>query len=101
MRPSGGRTSGARTKNRTHGARSGPPVGHRPCRPPDQGAPQNPKFNRHVCTVQMTSSRVRLGQSFKTVGYGCTSCWGDVGAGDVEADIIYISFIVSVQHIGY
>ena len=31
--------------------------------------------------VQMTSSRVRLGQSFKTVGYGSTSCWGDVGAG--------------------
>ena len=44
---------------------------------------------------------VRLGQSFKTVGYGCTSCWGDVGAGDAEADAFYISFIVSVQHIGY
>ena len=29
---------------------------------------------------------VRLGQSFKTVGYGCTSCWGDVWAGDAEAD---------------
>ena len=49
----------------------------------------------------MTSSRVRLGQSFKTVGYGCTSCWGDVGVGDVEADVFYISFIVSVQYIGY
>ena len=49
----------------------------------------------------MTSSRVRLGQSFKTVGYGCTSCWGDVGAGNVEADIFYIPFIVSVQYIGY
>ena len=36
--------------------------------------------------VQMTSSRVRLGQSFKTVGCGCTSCWGDVGAGSVEAE---------------
>ena len=48
-----------------------------------------------------TSSRVRLGQSFKTVGYGCTSCWGDVGAGDVEADVFYIPFIVSVQYIGY
>ena len=39
----------------------------------------------HRCTVtvvphvQMTSSRVRLDQSFKTVGCGCTSCWGDVG----------------------
>ena len=52
-------------------------------------------------TVQMTSSRVRLGQSFKMVGYGCTSCWGDVEAGDVEADVFYISFIVSVQYIGY
>ena len=36
--------------------------------------------------VQMTSSRVRLGQSFKTVGCGCTSCWGDLGAGSVEAE---------------
>ena len=35
----------------------------------------------------MTSSRVRLGQSFKTVGYGSASCWGDVGAGSVEADV--------------
>ena len=31
--------------------------------------------------VPMTSTRVRLGQSFKTVGYGSASCWGDVGAG--------------------
>ena len=30
-----------------------------------------PEYNR---TVQLTLSRVRLGQSFKTVGYGCTSC---------------------------
>ena len=51
--------------------------------------------------VQMTSSRVRLGQSFKTVGCGCTSCWGDLGAGSVEADVFYIPFIVSVQYIGY
>ena len=51
--------------------------------------------------IQLTSSCVRLGQSFKTVGYGCTSCWGDVGAGDVEADVFYIPFIVSVQYIGY
>ena len=33
-----------------------------------------------ITVVQLTSSRVRLGQSFKTVGCGCTSCWGDVGA---------------------
>ena len=51
--------------------------------------------------VQLTSSQVRLGQSFKTVGCGCTSCWGDVGAGSVEADVFYIPFIVSVQYIGY
>ena len=49
----------------------------------------------------MTSSRVRLGQSFKTVGYGCTSYWGNVGTGDPEVDIIYILFILSVQYIGY
>ena len=55
-------------------------------------------INKHV---QLTSSRVRLGQSFKTVGYGCASCWGDVGAGSVEADVFYIPFIVSVQYIGY
>ena len=56
------------------------------------------KFDR-VAVVQMTSSRVRLGQSFKTVGCGCTSCWGDLGAGSVEADVFYIPFIVSVQYI--
>ena len=32
---------------------------------------------------------------------GSTSCWGDVGAGDEEADVFYIPFIVSVQYIGY
>ena len=37
-----------------------------------------------------------------TFGYGCTVHVGvDVGAGDVEADVIYISFIMSVQYIGY
>ena len=55
----------------------------------------------HIRDVQMTSSRVRLGQSFKTVGYGSASCWGDVGAGNVEAGIVYMPFIVSVQYIGY
>ena len=39
--------------------------------------------------------------SLKTVGYGCTSSWGCVGAEDAEADVIYLLFIVSVQHIGY
>ena len=32
---------------------------------------------------------------------GSTSCWGNVGAGNVEADVFYILFIVSVQYIGY
>ena len=41
------------------------------------------------------------GLSFKTVGYGSASCWGDLGAGSVEADVFYIPFIVSVQYIGY
>ena len=54
-----------------------------------------------ILIVHMTSSRVRLGQSFKTVGYGCASCWADVGGGNVEADVFYIPFIVSVQYIGY
>ena len=37
-----------------------------------------------------------------TFGYGCTACVGiDVGARDTEVDIIYISFIMSVQYIGY
>ena len=54
-----------------------------------------------IASVQLTSSRVRLGQSFKTVGYGSASCWDDLGAGSVEADVFYIPFIVSVQYIGY
>ena len=37
-----------------------------------------------------------------TFGYGCTVHVGvDVGAGDVEVDVIYISFIMSVQYVGY
>ena len=37
-----------------------------------------------------------------TFGYGCTVHVGvDVEAGDIEADVIYISFIMSVQYIGY
>ena len=56
---------------------------------------------RRAHLVLLTSSRVRLGQSFKTVGYGSASCWGDLGAGSVEADVFYIPFIVSVQYIGY
>ena len=37
-----------------------------------------------------------------TFGYGCTVHVGiDVGAGDAEADVIYITFTMSVQYIGY
>ena len=37
-----------------------------------------------------------------TFGYGCTVHVGvDVGAGDAEVDVICISFIMSVQYIGY
>ena len=37
-----------------------------------------------------------------TFGYGCTVHVGvDVGARDIEVDVIYISFIMSVQYIGY
>ena len=53
-----------------------------------------------MCMVTYSQS-VRIGQSFNTVGYGCTSCWGDVAAGDAEADVIYISFIVIVQYVEY
>ena len=46
----------------------------------------------------------RAKREFKTSGDGIdgsTSCWGDVGAGDAEADVFHIPFIVSVQYIGY
>ena len=36
-----------------------------------------------------------------TFGYGCTVYVGVGVAGDAEVDVIYISFIVSVQYIGY
>ena len=37
-----------------------------------------------------------------TFWYGCTVHVGvDVGAGDIEVDVIYVSFIMSVQYIGY
>ena len=37
-----------------------------------------------------------------TFGYGCAVHVGvDVGAGDVAVDVIYMSFIISVQYIEY
>ena len=37
-----------------------------------------------------------------TPGYGWTVCVGvGVGAGHAEVDVIYITFIMSVQYIGY
>ena len=38
----------------------------------------------------------------ESFGYECTAHVGvDVGTGDVEVDVIYITFIMSVQYIGY
>ena len=37
-----------------------------------------------------------------TFGYGCAVHVGvDVGAGDAEVDVIYITFIMSAQYTGY
>ena len=37
-----------------------------------------------------------------TFAYGCTVYVGvDVGAGDAEVELIYLTFIISVQYIGY
>ena len=40
-------------------------------------------------------------QSFRRSGMGVLYVGVDVGAVDVDVDVIYISFIVSVQNIGY
>ena len=40
-------------------------------------------------------------QSFRRSGVGVLHVGVDVGAGDAEVDVIYISFIVIVQYIGY
>ena len=40
-------------------------------------------------------------QSLRRSGTGVLHVGVDVGAGDAEVDVIYISFIVSVQYIGY
>ena len=40
-------------------------------------------------------------QSFRRSGMGVLNVGVGVRAGDAEVDVIYISFIVSVQHIGY
>ena len=66
-----------------------------PCVPPTAIVRTSCGATVHIFIIYL----VQVGQSFKTVGYGCTSCWGDVEAGDAEEDVIYISFIVSVQHI--
>ena len=42
-----------------------------------------------------------VGQSLRSLGMGVLRVGVDVGAGDAEVDVIYISFIVSVQYIGY
>ena len=40
-------------------------------------------------------------QSFRRSGMGVLNVGVGVRARDAEVDVIYISFIVSVQHIGY
>ena len=76
MRPSGGRPSGGEDQNRTLGARSGPPVGHRQPRPPDVGAPQNPKFNRHVVyTHRNPLLPTEILYYFLEVHEGCATGW--------------------------
>ena len=48
------------------------------------------------------SAKRVLGSWALTFGYGRTvHVWVDVGAGDAEVDVIYTSFIMSVQYIGY
>ena len=42
-----------------------------------------------------------MGQSFRRSGTGVVHVGVGVGAGDAEVDVICISFIVSVQYIGY
>ena len=44
---------------------------------------------------------VDVGQSLRRSGMGVLHVGVDVGAVDAEVDVIYISFIVSVQYIGY
>ena len=44
---------------------------------------------------------VQVGQSLRRSGMGVLHVGVDVGAGDSEVDVIYISFIVSVQYIRY
>ena len=67
---------------------------------PVQGFHQHhgPRYFNFLIFVQSVALRnldfVQVGQSFKTVGCGCTSCWGDVGAGDAEADVIYTKYII-------
>ena len=64
-------------------------------------APTSPQHEVHPYPTVLEHESYTNSQCSGTVGYGCTSCWGDIGAGDPEVDIIYISFIVSVQHMGY
>ena len=44
---------------------------------------------------------VDVGQSLRRSGMGVIQVGLDVGAVDAEVDVIYISFIVSIQYIGY
>ena len=46
-------------------------------------------------------SMLMWARALRRSGMGVFHVGVDVGAGDAEVDVIYISFIVSVQYIGY
>ena len=59
-------------------------------------------IKRQTCLKNNNSCCVFYRPRALTFGYGCTVHFEvDVGAGDAEVDVIYISFIMSVQYIGY
>ena len=58
-------------------------------------------FVQDFVPIRTAISVLRLSGAL-TLGYKCTIYVGaDVGAGCVDVDVIYISFIISVQYIRY
>ena len=55
---------------------------------------QKPSINHPLVLLMWSRALRRLSMGVLHVGV-------DVGAGDAEVDVIYISFIVSVQYIGH
>ena len=59
-------------------------------------------IRRYISVIVFFNINCVLWSGALTFGYGCTVHVGvDVGAGHAEVDGIYISFIMSVQYIGY